>query len=226
MTSGGRKRQQTFRRWLDECKIACSGIILATREMRFVLAFVLAFVIFGTLMNLLSGSTAALSLFWSVSIPDKCKIIFDAFLANFGVGRSFLDWLQTFIIVVLQSILIALVVLVWQKRRRSLKEQVVATATNADNLQNVGLAAGLAVLGTGCPTCGTTLLAPLISTLFSTSSFALASFISNLLTLAALIVVLLALKRVGGDAYAMLVSERYLAKHSTSQLKTSQEEKS
>lgn len=213
MTHGGKPWQQKLNRWLDEWKLAGSGIILATKDYKFLLAAVSTFIIFGTLMNLFSGSTAALDLFWQVDITEKLKLILDGFLGLFGVGRSFWDWLLLFSVTLLQSILIGLVVLVWRKRCRSRTEQVVATATNADNLQNAGLAAGLAVLGTGCPTCGTTLLAPLIATLFSTSSYALAGAISGLLTTAAVVVALLTLKRLGNDAYAIIVSEKYQHKH-------------
>ncbi len=213
MTHGGKPWQQKLNRWLDEWKLAGSGIILATKDYKFLLAAVSTFIIFGTLMNLFSGSTAALDLFWQVDITEKLKLILDGFLGLFGVGRSFWDWLLLFSVTLLQSILIGLVVLVWRKRRRSRTEQVVATATNADNLQNAGLVAGLAVLGTGCPTCGTTLLAPLIATLFSTSSYALAGAISGLLTAAAVVVALLTLKRLGNDAYAIIVSEKYQHKH-------------
>lgn len=213
MTHGGKPWQQKLNRWLDEWKLAGSGIILATKDYKFLLAAVSTFIIFGTLMNLFSGSTAALDLFWQVDITEKLKLILDGFLGLFGVGRSFWDWLLLFSVTLLQSILIGLVVLVWRKRRRSRTEQVVATATNADNLQNAGLVAGLAVLGTGCPTCGTTLLAPLITTLFSTSSYALAGAISGLLTAVAVVVALLTLKRLGNDAYAIIVSEKYQHKH-------------
>lgn len=213
MTNGGKTWQPKLSRWIDEWKLAGSGIILATRERKFVCAVILAFVIFGTLMNLLSGSTAALGLFWQVDLAGKFKIIWDGFLGLFGVGRSFWDWLLLFGVTILQSILIGLVVLVWQKRCRSKADQVVAAATNADNVQNAGLAAGLAVLGTGCPTCGTTLLAPLIGTLFSTSSYALAGAISGILTFAAVIVALLTLKRLGNDAYALIISEKYQKRH-------------
>ena len=213
MTHGGKPWQQKLNRWLDVWNLAGSGIILATKDYKFLLAAVSTFIIFGTLMNLFSGSTAALDLFWQVDITEKLKLILDGFLGLFGVGRSFWDWLLLFSVTLLQSILIGLVVLVWRKRRRSRTEQVVATATNADNLQNAGLVAGLAVLGTGCPTCGTTLLAPLITTLFSTSSYALAGAISGLLTAAAVVVALLTLKRLGNDAYAIIVSEKYQHKH-------------
>lgn len=213
MADGGKSWSQRLQRWLDEWKIAFSGIILATRDAKFVLTFVLTFVIFGTLMTLLAGSTAAFSLFGAADFGGKLRIIGDGFLGLFGVNRNFWDWALTFFVTLLQSVLIGLVVLVWRRRRRSQKEQVVATAANSDNVQNAGLAAGLAVLGTGCPTCGTTLIAPIIGTLFSTSSYALASAISGILTVAAIIIALLALKRIGGDAYALIMSEHYQRKH-------------
>ncbi len=213
MTSGGKTFKYKLLHWLDEWRLAAEGVVLATRERRFVIVFLITFVIFGTLMNLLSGSTAGLSLIWSVSWPEKLKIIGDSFLGVFGVGQNFWDWLLLFVVTLLQSILFGLVALVWKKRQRSKKDQVVATAANSDNVQSAGLAAGLAVLGSGCPTCGTTLLAPMLGTLFSTSSYALAGVVSGILTAAAIIIALFTLKRIGKDAYALIVSERFMKKH-------------
>ena len=210
MTSGGKKRFN-WRRWCDEWRLACSGILLATRERRFIIVALISFIFFGTLMHLLAGGTAAFSLLGSADFAGKLKILADGFLANFGVGQNFWDWLFIFVVTILQSILIGLVALVWHKRRHS----VAQAASNADNLQSAGLAAGLAVLGTGCPTCGTTLLMPIIGTLFSTSGYALAGFVSGLLTAASLLIALFALKRVGHEAYALIVSERFLRRHQT-----------
>lgn len=205
--------RRCFEHWLDECKMALSGVVLATREPRFLIAALATFVIFGTLINLLSGSASAFSLFWATDLSGKLAIIGNAFLALFGIGRNFWDWLLLFVITVLQSLLIGLVALVWQKRRRSKKDQIVATAQNADNVQSAGLAAGLAILGSGCPTCGTTLLMPLLGTLFSSSSYLLAGVISGLLTLAAILLAFWSLKRIGKDAYVMILSERFQRRH-------------
>ncbi len=202
-------------RWLDECKMALSGIVLATRERRFLLTFVISFVIFGTIMNLLSSSTAALNLFWVSDIGGKLEIIGNAFLANFGFGKELGDWLLTFSITILQSILIGLVVLVWQKRRQARREQKLSKDSN--NLQDAGLVAGLAILGSGCPSCGTTLLAPVISTIFSSGSYALAGVISGFLNVAAVILALFALKRVGKDAFVLITSEEFQKRHKKEQ---------
>lgn len=222
MTSGESKWRRKFSRWCDDWRLAGSGIILATKNRKYLLVFALSFIIFGTLMSLLSSSTAALKLFWTADWGWKLKIIGDGFLGLFGVGRSFWEWFLIFIVTLLQSTLIGLVALVWRKKRRSKTDQIVATASNADHLQNAGLAAGLAVLGSGCPTCGTTLLMPVLGTLFSSSSYALASTISGILTAAAMIVALFSLKRIGKEAYGMIVSERYQKKHAEAQKGTTE----
>lgn len=200
----------TVRRCLDECKMAGEGILLATRDWRFVVTVIISFILFGTLMNLLSGSTAALDLFWRTDLTGKFTILKDAFLGLFGVGRNSWDFLLTFCIVVLQSFLLGLVVVAWQQRRQH-KKDTSAKSENADNLQSAGLVTGLAVLGSGCPTCGTTLLAPIISAFFS-NGLAFAGIISGMLTVLAIIVAFFALKKLGREVYVMYCSKRYLSK--------------
>lgn len=212
MKRGGNFKSK-FSRWLDEWKMAASGVLLATRDAKFLIATIISLVAFGTLMNLLSSSSAALSLFWATDFAGKLAILGDNFLAIFGVGRNFWDWLLLFGITILQSILIGLVVFVWQKKRRSRRERLLAGVHNSDNVQSVGLVAGLAVLGSGCPTCGTTLLMPIIGTLFSSGGYVLAGVMSGLLTVGAILLALFTLKRIGKEAYVMVLNENYEKKH-------------
>lgn len=213
MTHGGKKIGARLDRWLDEWKMALSGIALATRSGKFLAVMLITFIIFGTLMSLLASSTAALNLFWATDLPGKLRIIGDSFLGIFGVGRSFWDWLPLFLITLLQSILIGLVVLVWQKKRKNRRENLLAGVQNADNLQSAGLVAGLAVLGSGCPTCGTTLLMPVLGAIFSSSSYMLAGVISGVLTIGAVLLALFTLKRIGKETYVMALSEDYNKRH-------------
>lgn len=85
-------------------------------------------------------------------------------------------------------------------------------AKNANNVQDAGIATGLAILGTGCPTCGTSLLAPVLSSFVSSGSYLIAGVISWGLTVAAVVLILFAIKRVGRDTYAIVASERFLQK--------------
>lgn len=159
-------------------------------------------------MNLLTGGFAAFNLLFAVSFPDKLKIIFDAFLGLFGIGKNFLDWALIFFIALIQAVLVGLVAFIWKRRKDNLKA---AKASNS-GAQSAGIAAGLAVLGAGCPTCGTTLIAPIISTIFSSGGYAIAGFVSGFITFIAIIVSLLALKKVGLEAYVIIKKEKFLAK--------------
>ena len=191
-----------WRKWLDEFVLAGKGILLATKEKRFWHGFIPAFLFFGFLMNLLSGGFAKFELMSALGFPDSLKIIADCFITIFGVNQPFLDWLPIFAISVLQGILIGLIVLLWDKK----KDQ------NSANLEKAGIITGLIALGAGCPTCGTTLLTPLIGAIFSTGGLAITGAISTIITWLAIIVAILSLKRLGEETYVTIINEKYLAK--------------
>ena len=191
-----------WRKWCDEFVLAGKGILLATKEKRFWCGFVPAFLFFGLLMNLLSGGTAKFELMSAVGFSGSLKIIGDSLLGIFGFNHPFLDWLPIFAISVLQGILIGLIVLLWKKK----KDQ------NSANLEKAGIITGLIALGAGCPTCGTTLLTPLIGAIFSTGSLAIAGAISTIVTWLAIIIAILSLKRLGEETYVIIINEKYLKK--------------
>lgn len=191
-----------WRKWLDEFILAGKGILLATKEKRFWYGFIPTFLFFGFLMNLLSSGFAKFELMSALGFPNNLKILWSSFLGIFGVGQPFLDWLPIFAISLLQSILVGLIVLLWNKK----KEQ------NSANLEKAGIITGLIALGAGCPTCGTTLLTPLIGAIFSAGGLAIASTISAILTWLAIIIALLSLKRLGEESYVTIINEKYLAK--------------
>ena len=188
-------------KWLDGFVLAGKGILLAMKERRFWIAFLISFFLFGTLMNLLSNGFASFELMAVSDFSGIIKIIFDAFLGIFGVSRSFLDWALVFFVAILQGILIGLVALVWGKKKK----------INSENLESAGIAAGLAVLGTGCPTCGTALLTPILGAIFSGGS-ALVGAVSGVITFLAVLVAILSIKKVGEEAYVIIVSEKYKSK--------------
>lgn len=195
-----------WRKWLDEFALAGKGILLAARNRKFWYGFVPSFLFFGLLMNLLSGGTAKFELMTTLGFPESLKILGNSFLAIFGINQPFLDWLPIFAISILQGILIGIIVLLWGKKREQ------ATSGNAENLQKAGLITGLIALGAGCPTCGATLITPLIGAFVSTGSLAIAGAISTIVTWLAIIIAILALKRLGEETYVIIINEKYLAK--------------
>ena len=191
-----------WRKWLDEFALAAKGILLATREKRFWYGFVPSFIFFGLLMNLLAGGLAKFELMKAVGFIGSLQIIGTSLLAIFGVNQPFLDWLPIFAISILQSILIGLITLLWNKKR---------TQKSAD-LEKAGIITGLIALGAGCPTCGATLLTPLLGAIFSTGGLAVAGTVSTIVTWLAIIVAVLSLKRLGEETYVTIVNEKYLKK--------------
>ena len=191
-----------WRKWLDEFALAGRGILLATKEKRFWYGFIPSFLFFSLLMHLLAGGFAKFELMGALGFPGSLTIIRDSLFAVFGVGQPFLDWLPIFAISILQGILIGLIVLLWNKKRHQ----------NAENLGSAGLIAGLIALGAGCPTCGTTLLTPLLGAIFSTGGLAITGTISTIVTWLAIIVAILSLKRLGTEIYVIIINEKYLAR--------------
>lgn len=191
-----------WRKWLDEFVLAANGILLATKEKRFWYGFIPAFFFFGFLMNLLSGGFAKFELMGALGFPANFRVLGSAFVATLGIGQPFLDWLPIFAISILQGILIGLIVLLWNKKREQ----------NSANLEKAGIITGLIALGAGCPTCGTTLLTPLLGAIFSTSGLAITGTVSTIVTWLAIIIAILSLKRLGEESYVTIINEKYLTK--------------
>ena len=200
--AGGKKIYSKLSRWLDEFKLAFYGVLLATRKKRFVITFLIAFVFFGTLLNLLASGGASFGILMRVGFFDKISLLFNAFLGTFGVNREFSDFLFIFLVTILQSTLIGLVVYVYKYRK------------DTANLQNAGIITGLIVLGSGCPTCGTTIQAPIIISIAGSSGMAIAGTVSWVLTILSILIALFALKKVGFETYAIIKSEEFRKKGS------------
>ena len=194
-----------WRKWLDEFVLAGKGILLATREKRFVVGFLVAFLFFGTLMNLLAGGFSKFELIGALGFPESLKIIGSAVAGVFGVNMIFLDWLFVFFIAFLQGLLIGLIVLLWDKERKG--------DDNSANVEKAGIITGLIALGAGCPTCGATLITPLLGTIFSTGGLAMTGVISGVVTALAIVIAILSLKRIGLQTYAIIINEKYMKKH-------------
>ncbi len=197
-----------WRKWLDEFVLAGKGILLAMRERRFWVGFVIAFLFFGTLINLLAGGFSKFQLMGAVGLGGSMKIILDAMLGVFGYKMIVTEWIPVFFLSLLQGILIGLIVLLWHKKRVTKN----GDSSNSANVEKAGIITGLIALGAGCPTCGTTLLTPLLGALFSTGGLAMVGVISGVVTALAIIIAILSLKRLGEETYVIIVNEKYMRK--------------
>ena len=195
-----------WRKWLDEWGLAARGLVLATREKRFWAGFVPAFIFFGWLINMLSNGIGKFAALFQVSFPEAMKIIGENLLAVFGFNQAFLNWLPTFAISILQGILIGMIVLLWHKKREQKNE-------NSAGVEKAGIIAGLIALGAGCPTCGTTLITPLLGAVFSAGGLAVTGTVSTIVTWVAIIIAVLALKKLGLENYVIIKNEEYMKRH-------------
>lgn len=195
-----------WRKWLDDFVLAGKGILMTTKEKRFWYGFVPTFIFFAMLINLLAGGFSKFELMAATGFSGTITILTDSFLSIFGINQIFTEWLPTFLLALLQGILVGLIVFLWQKKKESVSNN------NSANVEKAGLITGLIALGAGCPTCGTTLLTPLLGAIFSTGSLAIAGAISAIVTILAVVIAILSLKRLGVEAYVIIVNERYLQK--------------
>ena len=202
-----------WRKWLDECGLAARGIVMATREKRFWAGFVPTFIIFAWLINMLSSGLTKFQLLFSGPFPESLQIIPAAFGETFNFAQDPGGHFLTLIVCILQSVLIGLIVLLWHKKRQQ----------NSTSLEQSGIITGLIALGAGCPTCGTTLLMPLITPIFTTifsvtDGLAIAGTVTSIVAVAgtwlAIIIALFALKRLGLENYVIIKNELYLARKS------------
>ena len=188
-------------RFCDEIILAGKGILQAMKTMRFWVWAILSFVVFGTLINLLSAGFASFHLMAALGFPRCLGVLSDAFLGLFGINKAFSDWIVVFPVALLQGILIGMIAAL-----RKLKKKEAG-----DDMQRAGIAAGLAVLGAGCPTCGTALLTPILGAVFAGGS-AMVGTVSNIVTIIAVIIIIFSLKKVGEDYYVIMESNRYKKK--------------
>lgn len=193
-------KKPNIAKFLDGFVLASKGILMALKEKKFIIGFFISFVFFGMLMNLLSGGFAKFALMDSFIMV--MQIFGDCFIKIFGVGMAFLDWLPVFLLALLQGVLIGLIVLLWSKKRES----------NSANVEKAGIITGLIALGAGCPTCGTTLLTPILGALFSAGGLAAAGTVSTIITVVAVIIAILSLRKLGEETYVIMVNEKYMRK--------------
>ena len=182
--------------------MALAGVARAAKSPKFIVGAVLIALFFGTLMHILSvGLSGMQILFSGADFSLKIEVLKNGFLQNFGIGINFWDFLPIFLISVIEGVLIMMIIATSRLKKQSKKLTDKVNETKESGKISA-IAAGLAVLGTGCPTCGTSLLVPVLGSVFAGSSAAIGA-VSVILTIIAVIIALLALKKVGTEYFAL-----------------------
>ena len=169
----------------------------------FLWSFLICFLIFGFLLNFFAAGTANWQLFQLSNLRGKLVLIFNTFLSVFGIGRTLPDFLFMTTINFVQSILFGLLFFILHFRKQNL----------SDNLQSTGLIASFFLLSSGCPTCGTALLAPIFISILGSSGLALVGTVSFVLNLISLVLALFVFQKLGYEAYIISEAQKYQQKN-------------
>lgn len=124
-------------------------------------------------------------------------------MSVFGIGRTLPDFLFMTTINFVQSILFGLLFFILHFRKQNL----------SDNLQSTGIIASFFLLSSGCPTCGTALLAPIFISILGSSGLALVGTVSFVLNLISLVLALFVFQKLGYEAYIISEAQKYQQKN-------------
>ena len=128
-------------------------------------------------------------------------------MSVFGIGRTLPDFLFMTTINFVQSILFGLLFFILHFQRFFHRRIAF------DNLQSTGIIASFFLLSSGCPTCGTALLAPIFISILGSSGLALVGTVSLVLNLISLVLALFVFQKLGYEAYIISEAQKYQQKN-------------
>lgn len=190
-----------FEEWVDETKMALVGVKLAMRRTKYVVMGVAVWLFFAYVLTLFRDGTNTWSLLWSrIGLGDKLWLTIEVWGRVLG---NFLDlWgLVLMLMALLQGLCVALLVFGW---RAKMSDKVKVAGLEAGS---VGTAIGFLALG--CPSCGTSLLIPLLTTLLGSSAAVLAEALGWILVVVAILLLLHATRRLGYGAFVEITARRH-----------------
>ena len=173
-----RKLKNLFETFVDRCKFAVVGYKYLLSRRRYIVALVISFLVFLYILSQLQNSGANWQLLWSgLDFGYKMQVF----------GRSLLSMLENFtsfmgIIIIILALMQSLCVagIVFAIRHRQKDEAI--NGASAGSIASI-----LAFVTLGCPTCGMTLLTPLLTMIAGSSAVALAEKLGVVLSIVAFV---------------------------------------
>lgn len=202
-----KKLRNTLDLWVDETKMAIVGIGIALKKPKTITTTTICALLFAYILTLFKNGTGTWNLFWSgIPFADKFTAgmtVWQRVLENF----TSLDGLLLIILSILQGLTIAMLLYVWKNRE---KKAAIA------GLEAGGVGTALGFLALGCPSCGISLLTPILTTIAGTGAMALADTLGWIFMILAFILLLHALRRMGYSAFIIKSAKRHKEKHAKS----------
>jgi hypothetical protein len=192
------KTKKAWEKFLKRLKVSWRGILFVMRRPKYIILTVAVALLFAIILTMTSsGTTDWQLLFSSISAGDKFGILGTVFLRVFTNLLTFDGWL-ILLLSICQGVAIALLVFNFREQHH----------VDDKSLLRSSVASVIAIVGAGCPMCGTSLLIPLLTTIFSTSAYVIFDSISNFVMLIAFALMLFALRRLGFVSFTVMNSKK------------------
>ena len=183
----------------DRSKFALLSTGRILRKIKYLAIFLVSLFIFLYILSFFKDGSGNWQLLWSgLAIDRKIQIlgrvfadIFSNFTSLYGVTIIFLSLLQALVVMHL--------VFAWKHREKN---------HALDGASTGGIGAILGFVALGCPSCGIGLLTPLLSAIAGASAVALAEGISQLFTIAAFLLMIFTIIRLGYINYIIISSNK------------------
>ncbi len=202
-----RKLKNLFETFVDRCKFAVVGYKYLLSRPRYVIALIISFLVFLYILSQLQNGGSNWNLLWSgLDFGQKMQVFGNSLASMLGNFTSFTGILIV-ILALMQSLCVAGIVFAIRHRQKD----------DAINGASAGsIASILAFVTLGCPTCGMTLLTPLLTMIAGTSAAALAERLGVILSIVAFVLLFFTLIHLGYLIFVNVSAERAKEKHAKS----------
>lgn len=196
--------KDSFSLALDRIKLGSIGISYLLTFKKYLLLFVLAWAFFLYFLTFFKDGSGNLALLFSgISSDQKLSLLWRAMLSCFGNFTS-LYGLSLVLLSLLQGLAISLMVYTW---RHKYKDQTLSSASTST------VASALGFVALGCPSCGISLLTPILSALAGASASILAERVGVLLTIIAFGLLFYSVFHLGYLVFVIVSARKYKEKH-------------
>lgn len=191
---------------LDRIKLAMVGTGFCLSRKKYLVAFILGsfgFLYFLTFFQ--SGNSNLQLLFSHLEAEQKIELLGRVFVGCFQNFLS-LDGLMLVLLALLQGLAITLMVYTWRHKE---KDTVFSTASTST------VASALGFVALGCPSCGISLLTPILSAIAGASAGLLAERVNIILTLVAYGLLFYSICKLGYLVFVIVTAAKYKEKHAS-----------
>lgn len=188
----------------DRAKLAFVGCGYCLRRPKYLTVFIVSWVAFAYIFTFFRDGMSNWNLLFSGITPEqkmgllgKCFLnIFVNFASFYGLCIIFLSFLQA----------VAIVLMIFTYRNRNKEASLNGASTGL-------VASALGFVALGCPTCGISLLTPILTALAGASAGVLAKTIGDIFLVVAFILLLMTIIRLGYLVFIIVSASNYKEKH-------------